>query len=50
MPRFTTDFPRAVVREGALELTVRAHETGVVRSFINTANLGNKKMAATARG
>ena len=35
--------PRAVVREGAGELTLRAHEEGVVRSFIDTTNVGNKR-------
>ena len=32
-----------MVREGADELTLRAHEEEVVRSFIDTANVGNKK-------
>ena len=32
-PKFTRDFPRAVVREGADELTLHAHEDGAVRSF-----------------
>ena len=42
-PKFTTDFPGAVVREGADELTLRAHEEGAVRSFIDTTNVGDKK-------
>ena len=41
-PRFTTDFPGAVVREGADELTLRAHE-GLLRTFIYTTNVGNKR-------
>ena len=42
-PRFATDFPRAVIREGAGELTLRAHEEGVLRTFIDTSNMGNKR-------
>ena len=41
-PKFRTDFPGAVVREGMDELTLRAHEEGAVRSFIDT-NVGNKR-------
>ena len=32
-PRFTTDFLGAVIREDADELTWRAHEEGVLRTF-----------------
>ena len=42
-PKFTTDFPGAVFREGADELTLRADEEGVVCSFIDTTNVGNKR-------
>ena len=38
-PKFTADFPGAVIREGADELTLRTHEEGVVRTFIDTANV-----------
>ena len=31
---FTTDFPGAVIREGADGLTLRAHEEGVLHTFI----------------
>ena len=46
-PEFTTDFPGAVIREGADELTLRAHEEGVMRTFIDTANVGDQKMGAS---
>ena len=49
-PKFTTDFPEAVVREGADELTLRADEEGALRTFIVTTNVVNKKVGATARG
>ena len=39
-PSFTTDFSGAVLRDGAGELTFRAHEEGVLRTFIDTANVG----------
>ena len=42
-PKFTTDFPEAVAREGADELTLRAHEEGALRSFIDTTNVGDKR-------
>ena len=42
-PKFTTDFPGAVIREGADELTLRAHETGVLRTFIDTSNVGDQR-------
>ena len=32
-PRFTTDFLGPVVREGADELTLRAHEERVLRTY-----------------
>ena len=32
-PKFTTDFPGAVVQKGADELTLRAHEEGAMRAF-----------------
>ena len=49
-PKFTTDFPDAVVREGADELTLRKEEEGAVRSFIDTTEVGNRGWWATARG
>ena len=39
MPRLTTDLPGAVVREGADELILRAHE-GVLRTSVDTTNVG----------
>ena len=39
----TTNFPGVVVREGADELPLRAHEEGHLRSFIDTTNVGDKK-------
>ena len=42
-PNFTTDYPGAFIREGADELTLRADEEEVVRSFIDTTNVGNKR-------
>ena len=42
-PKFTADFPGAVVREGADELTLRAHEEGVLRTFIDTSNVGDQR-------
>ena len=38
-----TDFLRAVIREDADELTLRAHEESVLRTFVDTTNLRNKK-------
>ena len=43
-PKFTTDFPEAVAREGADEPTLREHEEGALRSFIDTTNVGNKRL------
>ena len=42
-PRFTTDFPGAVIREGADELTLRAREEGVSRTSIDATNVGNER-------
>ena len=42
-PNFTTDFPGAAIQEGAGELPLRAHEKDVVRSFVDTTNVGNKR-------
>ena len=46
-PKFTTDFPEAVVREAADELTLRG-EADSRRTFINTTNVGDKKVATAA--
>ena len=43
-PKSTTDFPEAVVREGAGPPTVRADVEGMLRTFIDTPNLGDKKI------
>ena len=42
-PSFTTDSREAVLRDDAGELTLRAHEEGVLRTFIDPANVGNKR-------
>ena len=41
--QFTADFPEAVVREGADELTLRRGEEGTQRSFTNTTNAGDNR-------
>ena len=41
--KFRTDFPGAVFREGAGELTLRAHEEGVRRTFIDTSTVGHQR-------
>ena len=41
-PRFTTDFPGAVIREGADELTLGAYEEGVLRTSIDTTTVENR--------
>ena len=38
-PKFTTDFPGAVYREGADELVLRAHE----KAFIDTSKVEDQK-------
>ena len=42
-PKLTTDFPGAFFREGVGELSLRAHEEGVVRSFFDTTNVGHTR-------
>ena len=42
-PKFMTDCPEAVVREGADELTLRAGEEGALRTFIDPTNVGDKR-------
>ena len=42
-PRFTTGFSGAVIRKGADELTLRAHEEGVLRAFIDTPSVGDRR-------
>ena len=49
-PRFTTDFPGAVIRQGAGELTSCAHAEGALCSLIDTTNVVNKRCEANARG
>ena len=44
--KFTTDFLEAGVREGAVELTLRADEKGTLRTFIDTTNVGEKRLTA----
>ena len=41
--KFTGDFPEAVIREGADELTLRAEEVGVRRTFIDTAKRADRR-------
>ena len=40
-PKFTA--PGAVIREGAAELTLRAHEEALLRTFIDTSNVGDHR-------
>ena len=42
-PKFTTDSPEAVVREGADELTMRADEESALHTLIDTTNLPDKR-------
>ena len=49
-PKFTTDFLEAMVREGADELTLRAEEERMLRTFIDTTDVGDSKRRATSRG
>ena len=42
-PKFTTDFPEAVVREVADELTLRAEEEGALRTFTDTTDVGDSR-------
>ena len=39
-PKFTSG---TVIREGAGELTLRAQEEGVLRTFIDTSNVGDQR-------
>ena len=41
-PKFTTHIFGAVIREGADTLNLRAHEEGVLHTFIDTTKVGNK--------
>ena len=47
--KFTADFPEVVLREGADELTLGREEEGMLRTFIDTANVGDSR-EATGRG
>ena len=38
-PKFTTDFLGAGIHEGTDELTLRAREEGVLRTFLDTSNV-----------
>ena len=42
-PKFTTDFPGAIIRESADEFTLRAHEEGVRRTFIDTLKVEDQR-------
>ena len=42
-PKFTTDFPEALVQEGADELTLRPEEEGMLRTFIDTTEVGDSR-------
>ena len=48
-PNFTTDYPGAFIREGADELTLRAHEEGGGAFFHRPHKCGEQEMGATAR-
>ena len=39
-PKFSADFPEAVGREGVDELTLRREEEVMLRTFIDTTNVG----------
>ena len=45
-PKFTTDFPEAVVQEGVEELTLRlrADEEGALCTFIDTTDAGDSRL------
>ena len=45
-PKFKA--PRAVIREGAGELTSRGREEGVLRTFSDTSNVGDQRWEAPA--
>ena len=47
--KFTTDFPEVVLREGAKKLALRREEEGMLRTFIDTTNVGDST-EATAGG
>ena len=38
-PKFSADFPVAIIRDGAGELTLRAEEEGARRTFIDTTHV-----------
>ena len=42
-PKFTAYFPRAIIREGPDELTLRAHGEGAVRTFIDSTNVEDQR-------
>ena len=42
-PKFTTDFPEAVVREGAAQLRLRAEQEGILHTFIDTTDVGDRR-------
>ena len=44
-PKLTTDFREAVTREGAdeLTLTLRDEEEGMLRNFVDTADVGHSR-------
>ena len=48
-PKFTTDFPGIVIPEGVDELTLQAHEEGVLRTLIDTSIVGPKMGASFSR-
>ena len=45
-PKFATDFPEPVVREGADELTLRREE-GMLRTFMDTTTVGDSAWEPT---
>ena len=45
--RVPTEFSGAVIWEGADELTLRAQEESVVRTFIDTSNVGDGRWEAS---
>ena len=49
-PKFNADFLEAVVWKGADELTLRADQQGMLRTSIDTTDVGDNRWGASARG
>ena len=42
-PKFRADFPETVVREGVDALILTREEEGMLRTFVNTTNVGGSR-------